>query len=532
MRAQRVLPAALGASAIVAVVVCALVAMPRVPMGVPGQWVWERQPLAPLPATFGVVASALAGLGAVCLTLRVARTAPLSRWRIGACLGLLVVTSMAFSIALLGMEPDPAAVLEGGSLDRLWTRPPFRRAMASLLTDVRNDVAFGYFGQSLRVESPVSYLRGYADLIGTGAAPQRVRTHPPGPVLFFWAVRRALIATGLLDAPGAWVFGRAEFATAVADVNRMRGPQLGTLDATAAMVGGLALLAVGACTVIPLYLLTRLVANPGVALSTAGLAAFIPSLILFVPGIDQSVTFLGVTAVWLFVLGCRRPSLALCAGSGVVLFLAGMVTIGAPVLLGAMGLYAVGGVALRWRDRARRTAAARHATAALGAAAAGLGLPFLVLKLACGYEPIAVAHTAKAVQAAIMRDWHRGYATWLGMNLVDFAVFAGPCLVGIAGSWLILRLRRARRERRLGRADLLAMAVLATLLLIDLSGTARGEVGRIWCLLMPYFAIPAALQCVGPAHGHRNLCIVVVVALAMAQCVTMQSNLDLVKPSW
>ncbi|MFQ6097530.1 MAG: hypothetical protein ACE5O2_07345, partial [Armatimonadota bacterium] len=328
------------------------------------------------------------------------------------------------------------------------------------------------------------------------------------------------------------LFGRDNFRATVARINTVRGPRLSTIDATAGLVGALGLLFIGACTVIPAYLLARLVAGPASAMAAAALTAFIPSLVLFVPGIDQAVAFLGTTAVWFFVLACKRASVPLSLAGGFALFLASMITIGAAALFVLMAAYTVGEAGAKWGDRARRAGILGRLGRALGAALAGVVVPFILLKLAYGYQAIAVAVNAKAVQGAIMRDWGRGYAPWLVVNLVDFAVFLSPAVAFAAGAWMAGRWRRACRQRRLARADVLALAAFATLAIVDLSGTARGEVGRIWCLFMPYFAGLAAFRCTWPGQRGGVAFVVTLAGLQVLQCVCTQSYLDLVKPSW
>ncbi|MBP7561917.1 MAG: hypothetical protein KBA64_15710, partial [Armatimonadetes bacterium] len=73
---------------------------------------------------------------------------------------------------------------------------------------------------------------------------------------------------------------------------------------------------------------------------------------------------------------------------------------------------------------------------------------------------------------------------------VEYVVFLGPALLILA----LVALPAARR--RGGLAPLYAAAVLGVLLLVDLSGTVRAEVGRIWVFFMPPMAVLAAGACI------------------------------------
>lgn len=87
----------------------------------------------------------------------------------------------------------------------------------------------------------------------------------------------------------------------------------------------------------------------------------------------------------------------------------------------------------------------------------------------------------------------RDLSIWRWMNLVDYALWVGPgvLLLGLVGSiWLIFHTRRGQLESSLAG---MALIVWAALLALNLSGTTRGEIGRLWIFLMPFpliFALP------------------------------------------
>jgi hypothetical protein len=81
---------------------------------------------------------------------------------------------------------------------------------------------------------------------------------------------------------------------------------------------------------------------------------------------------------------------------------------------------------------------------------------------------------------------HRDYATWVWMNIVDFVLWIGPApiLLGLASSgWL---LTGAWRQSVWRDWTGLAAILWIVFLLLDLSGTTRGEIGRLWIFLMPF----------------------------------------------
>jgi hypothetical protein len=80
----------------------------------------------------------------------------------------------------------------------------------------------------------------------------------------------------------------------------------------------------------------------------------------------------------------------------------------------------------------------------------------------------------------------RDLSIWRWMNLVDYALWVGPgvVLLGLVASvWLVLHWRESPLNRNLAG---LAVVVWVVILVLDLSGSARAEIGRLWIFLMPF----------------------------------------------
>ncbi|MCA9936921.1 MAG: hypothetical protein KC415_23460, partial [Anaerolineales bacterium] len=109
---------------------------------------------------------------------------------------------------------------------------------------------------------------------------------------------------------------------------------------------------------------------------------------------------------------------------------------------------------------------------------------------------------------------HRRYDWWVIWNLVDLLVYAGwPLLFGAAlalgGSLHALRRRTLTPPAALG----LALALL--IILLDVSGSARGEVGRLWIFFMPLLALPAAAAFYKQLSQPRHLLAVIALQLLL-----------------
>ena len=258
-------------------------------------------------------------------------------------------------------------------------------------------------------------------------------THPPGGVLFLYAVSRA-IGPGLPAAAGAAV-------------------------------------AVTALGVIPAYLLARRVYGADVALAAATLYAVAPSLVLFgATSMDGVFLVPQVTAVWLAVeaMAAPRRRAAWAAAAGVALAV-GLFFTFATVVTGVL----IGLLAVLRRDR-RGWAAMAVAAAAFVAVEGGL-------RFGCHYDLPANLREARASDHRKMQTQHVGFGRWLDIstaNLVAFAVGVGFASVGpwVAG-W---------------RSAGLSTATAVTVLAFSFGGLFTRETERIWVFLTPLVLLPVA----------------------------------------
>jgi hypothetical protein len=121
-------------------------------------------------------------------------------------------------------------------------------------------------------------------------------------------------------------------------------------------------------------------------------------------------------------------------------------------------------------------------TAALALAATGFVVLLIATASAWGFNYLASARTALGIHR-LEYTAPRQYSTWLWANLMDATMFAGVPVI-LLGVWGCVA--RATRNGWASDASMRArLAVLAGILLLDASGTTRGEVGRIWVPMMP-----------------------------------------------
>jgi hypothetical protein len=113
----------------------------------------------------------------------------------------------------------------------------------------------------------------------------------------------------------------------------------------------------------------------------------------------------------------------------------------------------------------------------------------------------------------------RSYPLWIVFNLQDLALFLSPP-IAMAFAWRVEIAWRSHASR--GAAGRFAMALAAAVLLLDLAGLTRGEVGRLWAPLMPVILVAAMTETrddPGPGAAEATA-----LAAAVAACTLLLSS--------
>ena len=275
------------------------------------------------------------------------------------------------------------------------------------------------------------------------------RTHPPGGVLFLWAV------------------------------SKVAGPGL--------PAAGLAAVVFTAPSVVPAFLLARRLRGAASAAFVLALYAVTPNLVLFgATSLDGVFMLPQLLAVYLFAASVQTPGrrgvgLAILTGAALTL---GMLLTFATFVTGTLiALYGLTLALLRPRDR--------HVWPRLAA----VGATFLVLHVAlyrlAGYDAVACLRAARASDHFKMGTEHLAAGRWLDIsaaNLVSFLLGLGVAAV----LWARGTIASLRRLPHGTQADRFVIAFAATLLLFSFAGVFTRETERIWIFLSPLALVAAA----------------------------------------
>ena len=451
-----------------------------------GVWTWavERKPFDArlLPAL--ALAAALLALAGSRLPQAAARAGRGAR---ALLLAATVLLGWGLGLALLAPEPGGVArTLLARTLDPLFT---------SYQTVALRDMPAG----------AAEFLRHHADLLPD--LPMHAATHPPGPALLFRALLVACEASPRTTRAVNTLAGLAAVdPAAFAGLRPAQTPA----SVAGALLGAALFALAGAAAAVPVArLVTRLTGDPAAGLRAAIVWTLVPGPLLMIPEVDQALA-LPVAATAAALAGAalaadRAEALRLGVAAGVAAAVALFLSYGALVFLAGA---AAGAAALAAGSRASRYRLA----AALGAGAA-VALALFSATALWGHQPFTAALRALALHGD-RHTWWRPWGVAVGLDLADTLLFLGPPLVLLLG----LRLAAAQRAAKAGGglaalapAGRYAAALVAAFAVALLSGTVRGEAGRLFIPWMPMLAAVCA-----PPPGDPPAPRPALVALALA----------------
>ncbi len=219
----------------------------------------------------------------------------------------------------------------------------------------------------------------------------------------------------------------------------------------------------------------------------------IPALLLFAGTWYTFYPAFTLASFWLLLSGIERrsPMRLILAGlvMGVALFMAYALV---PVLL-FFGLYTLG---CWWFSRNQSTTRFNPITVGLWFGV-GLALPWLIYTLWSGETPF----TLLSASLNAHLELERPYLPWVFLHFWDWMLLNGftLMLVWLAGVFLW--------RRRDGRMPVVGITLLLAMVILCISGTARGETGRVWLAFTPFvlLAVGETLSRFAPSRQPDDL---------------------------
>jgi hypothetical protein len=383
---------------------------------------------------------------------------------------------------------------------------------AELIDRTLSNQASGFFEAAAEIDDANQLLRNYPRVMPLFTS-EHARTHPPGMVLANWATIQLMS-------------GMDSLAESMADlIQPLRCMDLWLLNRPAAVSAALGVWSIlpvlfGAVTVFPAYAVGKQLLNGKASRLATILAVTMPSLLLFAPKSVQLYAPLGLLLFWLYHSGLFRQSISRLLAAGLIASLLSFLNLGNGTLLLPLALYTLFVVIFLFRPgkvddlwpQTPGLIVKQLLAFSLGAASI-----WLLLWLVWDVPPWEIAGVGLGQHFELVTNL-RNYGWWTGWNLIDLAIFSGwPVALGFLGSLLLVV--KLWQAGRLQAVDLLAMSLVIFILVLDFSGSARGEVGRIWLFFMPLIAFPAARYWHRLMPGKWRLMTVVTLRLLMVLCL-------------
>jgi hypothetical protein len=454
--------------AVAAAVSMALLWLTQIPLGIPGEWVWNRIEYmdGATETLLGIAQFGIIGAIYVLLAWQGQRHVDTcSRRELVAWLSGLVLVGFAWLVA----------VQEG-------PRDEYRLSKAPFV--LYYPASSGYFHAArYDIASVPQLLRTYEQRMEKGDVLHE-GTHPPGLyVLYRWLISLVDGTPALVAVSDATMPKSFQDACDTIDYARqLSADPLKPEDRTVMWLASLLTMLCAAAAVVPLFALVLQTESRAVAWKTVAFWPLIPVLAIFTPKSDVLFVFPAALLIMLWMLAVRHQSVVLGALAG----LTGWFGLFLSLVFLPIGLVAFIAGMLTAMPAERESARAGLYRALLrirSPAVAGLVVVMAATALLYQFAEINLARVwwlNWQNHAGFYDQYSRTVSGWLLVNPVELAFAVGAPIACLAVTSVANALRPDRCELRP-----VVLAVVFVWGLLWLSGKNSGEAARLWIPLLP-----------------------------------------------
>ncbi len=465
----------------------------EIPLGVPGEWTWNRirhdgddALIVSVLGVFQALVMAAIYLAIAWFGLRYIDRA--KRWQVGTWLLALAISAGSWLIAVQETPP------EGYRL----TKAPWVLYYPAMT---------GYFHKArYEISDTASFLHNYEKLMSGGDV-LHVGTHPPGLFVLY----RGLISL-TRGAPAVKQFllwsqpQSVRDGLDVIDDNLKPSRSLTDDDRAVLWLGALLAHASVCWVLVPLFAIARQCESRETAWKVICFWPLIPAVSMFLPKDDVLFVGLVMTFLWSWLRAVHARGSASAFGWGVIAGGCGLLGLCLSLVFLPIGLIAFIAAVFSWRldrsddshqaslSRTWRDIVKRAAPACIGGGAAiatGIVLAAMVLEI----NLLAVWRWNIRNHAAFYSQYPRTMWKWLPVNAIELAFALGVPLAMLIGIAVLKSLRTSGDRVDVSRRASL-LAVVGVWGILWLSGKNSGEAARLWIPLMPLavWLLPAAVD--------------------------------------
>lgn len=326
-----------------------------------------------------------------------------------------------------------------------------------------------------------------------------IRTYPPGLTVLFYGVDKLLaqmpgLAKALSFYPHAWTCQNPNFF-------------LYTDSQLASAFLGMLMPFWGGLCALPIYFLGKACGEERAGLMAAGLWPLTPSLHFFMTFPNPLILLFSLLVMILLIAGFHKRSDTLVIISGLFMALSTYLSFSSLPLIFFCGLLTL---LYFWRFRASGRLE-KYWPYRVGAFfSLGLIIPWIIHQIVFGIGFLDIFKFCMSGHLILPRP----YWPWLGAHLYDFMIFMGLPLIIF---YLLKVFFKPEHQllKKLGSIEITGVAMLVTILLMDLLGILRGETGRIWLIFWPPLLLVIA-KSLGNERPERGVLPVIVGSQALS----------------
>lgn len=355
-----------------------------------------------------------------------------------------------------------------------------RAGIGVLIHRIINPELNGYFTASLNIKNVYEFVSTYNENVLSFV--YHAASHPPGAILFFYF--NNLFASMF----PAFIDYVDKLSPSRPDV-RLIWVTLEAAQKAGAVFSAFFIPMLASFTVVPLYFAASALYGVKIALRTIFIYIFIPSAVLFIPINDSFLPIFSITSFLFFYKGIKENKKYYLFLSGLTLFVGvffnlSLLTIGVLFMI----FYLLNFLGLKLKPM-------RLLIDSSVFAGGFLLLPILLLV----FFNFNFYEMTRIIMTTVTHVNSRSYSLWLWYNAVDFFIFAGIPLSMVffykfirETKFFCLNVFGRNFLKNIRKLDFVFIAFLMMLIIVNFSGSIRGEGGRILVVFMPFMALIGA----------------------------------------
>lgn len=346
-----------------------------------------------------------------------------------------------------------------------------RSGISVLVQRIINPDLNSYFTASLLIHNPIDFLKNYQAEMHHFV--YHARSHPPGGIFIFYLLKQLIMPFT------PFISFANHIIPSHTDVRKIWNMLL-PIDRATALFAAFFLPLLSTFVIVPIFAVAQRLYGKTVAIRSSFLALFIPGIAFFIPINDSFLPLFSVGSFYFLVRGLQDKSILSFFLSGLILFLGFTFNLALLPLLLFFFLFAI--FFIKKQNFAIKPFI-KHGVSFI----VGFFLPIILLYVFFGFNYF------QLIQIILKEVTHlhsRSYILWLPYNLLDFFIFVGIPLF-IIFLTQIKNLFAIRHLQFAKNIDILFLSFLIMFIILDISGSTRGEAGRIWAIFMPFVLLPA-----------------------------------------